>query len=256
MLSKNQIKYISSLKQKKFRKIHNEFIAEGPKIVNELIENNFPVKSIYALRSYLENNERLLKTSGIHLNEINNKELERISTLTTPNGVLAVINIPEFHKSDIDFSKDICLVLENIQDPGNMGAIIRTADWFGVNTIICSEDTVDVYNPKVIQATMGSFARIKVIYHDLEKFLLAVPGNIPVYGASLHGMNIYKTDLTTNGLIITGNESKGISQRIQKYIKQNIKIPDYSLNDKKAESLNASIATALILAEFRRRFSK
>lgn len=251
MISKNQIKYIRSLQQKKYRRLHQEFIAEGPKIVFELIQSDYRIKSIYGTEQFKEEYNNLFEKKSVHIETISEKELKQISTLSTPNQVLSVSEIPDlqFDPSNID---ELVLALENLQDPGNLGAIIRSADWFGINTIICSEDTVDLYNPKVIQATMGSFLRIKVHYVNLEEVLEKLPEEIPVFGTVLNGENIYQAKLDDTGIILIGNESKGISNHLMKSIDKKISIPRQS--DSWTESLNASIAASLVMAEFRRRF--
>lgn len=250
MLSANQIKHIKSLQQKKFRQIHKEFVAEGPKIVSELIKSSFKINKVLYLESLLNQFEKPA-THSVEI--ISKKELDRISGLKTPSGILAVFEIPEqtsFRPDDID---DIVLVLDGIQDPGNMGTIIRTADWFGIKNIVCSQDTVEVFNPKVVQASMGSIARVTVFYQELITILSGAKNKIRVYGTLLEGEDIYSLKLESNSFIVIGNESKGISREVQKFITDRIKIPEYSKGrDTRADSLNASIATALICAEFRR----
>jgi RNA methyltransferase, TrmH family len=254
VLSKNQIKYITSLKQKKFREEHNLFIAEGTKIVSELLTSSIAVKQIYATSEFLRNNKI---ENTIERFEIKANELERISALHTPNEVLAVCEIPTYHLETNTLKDKLTLVLDNIQDPGNLGTIIRIADWFAIEDIICSPTTADIYNPKVVQSTMGSIARIKIHYTDLESFLQSSIINLqlPIYGAVLNGKNIYKSQLPQNALIIIGNESKGISEKLIPFITNEISIPSFSqlkTNTGEAESLNAAIATSIICSEFRR----
>jgi TrmH family RNA methyltransferase len=245
MLSKNTVKYINSLKTNKFRNKYNKFIAEGPKIVGELLRSQFDVESVYAVGQYKS------ITDKTEITEISEQELKRISSLKTPNQVLAVVNIPDT-KTDSDSLKNkLVLVLDDINDPGNLGTIIRSADWFGVRHIICSNNTVDVYNPKVIQATMGSFIRVKTIYTDLNKFFTNLSFTPPVFGALLKGKNIFKMKLPPEGFIIIGNESKGISGNLKQFITHPVMIPSFAQIES-AESLNASVATSIILAEFRR----
>lgn len=255
MLSKNQIKFVNSLKQKKERKELGLFIAEGSKVVLDLINSKIKVKQVYALPDFFNNNLPL----DIEHYQINSSELERISLLTTPHEVVAICEIPN-HILDLSVLKNqLTLVLDNIQDPGNLGTIIRTADWFGIKEIICSNESADVYNPKVVQATMGSIARVKVHYTDLENLFSKEikPQNIQVYGALLEGENIYKKQLSKTGIIVIGNESKGISEKIKTFITDKISIPSFSFHhsnskEDEAESLNAAIATAIICSEFRR----
>lgn len=255
MLSKNQIKYVNSLKQKKFREEHNLFIAEGTKIVPELLVSGISVKQVYATSDFFRNNKI---AATIERFEIKENELERISALMTPNEVLAVCETPHY-QLEIDPLKDkLTLVLDEIKDPGNLGTIIRVADWFGIENIICSNDTVDAFNPKVVQATMGSISRIKVYYTDLVNFLMNQESTFKyqVFGALLEGESIYSKQLPSNGFIIIGNESKGISEKLLPYITGKISIPSFSHYKTvtgEAESLNAAIATSIICSEFRRR---
>ncbi len=251
MLSKNTIKHIHSLKIKKFRDEFYEFIAEGDKLVSELLESNFEIIEIFAVKEWLASHKI---DDNIAITEVTVSELERISNLTTPNMVVALVEIPQSHAiAAADFEK-LILVLDEIKDPGNLGTIIRIADWFGISTIVCSENTVDVYNPKVVQATMGSIARVNVQYTDLTVFFKNIPKNLPVYGTLLNGENIYTQPLSKNGIIIIGNESKGISEAFMPAITQKLYIPSFAENPgNKAESLNASVATAIVCAEFMRR---
>ena len=265
MLSKNQIKFVNSLKQKKFREEHNLFIAEGTKIVSELLNSSIVVKQIFATSDFLRSTNI---TSSIERFEIKETELERISGLSTANEVLAVCEIPEYKISALnsDSLKDkLILVLDDIKDPGNLGTIIRIADWFGIENIVCSKETVDSFNPKVVQATMGSVSRVKVYYIDLVEFikvqttnvtLTGVEGKVHVYGALLEGKNVYNEKLSSEGFIVIGNESRGISEEIQVLITDKLSIPSFShykSGSGEAESLNAAIATSIICSEFRRR---
>ena len=249
-ISKIQIKHVSSLKQSKFRKEFNEFVVEGEKIIDELLESDLEIVSVYGTGEWIENSEAKLQSKNIEYFKVSPKELERISSLKTPNKVLAVVNIPEVLLPQKDDFNDLILVLDKIQDPGNLGTIIRTADWFGIKHIICSENTVDVYNPKVIQSTMGSFLRIITHYTDLENFFKKeVPKDLNIYGALLDGENIYKHRFPGKGILIIGNESKGISDNIAQLVTHRISIPAHPNN--KAESLNASVAAAILMGEFR-----
>lgn len=255
MLSKNQISFVNSLKQKKFREEHLLFIAEGTKIVPELLASDIVVKQIYASSEFLKKTNI---PAGVERFEIKLNELDRISSLSTPNEVLAVCEIPVRSFDGNTFKDKLTLVLDDIKDPGNLGTIIRIADWFGIENIICSNDTADSFNPKVIQATMGSIARINVHYTVLRDFFQKQTTNNkqPVFGALLQGENIYSKQLPTAGFIVIGNESRGISQEIQQLITDKINIPSFShfkQNSGEAESLNAAIATAIICSEFRRR---
>jgi RNA methyltransferase, TrmH family len=255
MLSKNQIKFVNSLKQKKYREEHNLFIAEGAKIVPELLASRIKVKQIFATSDFLRKNKIDNETERF---EIKETELERISTLMTPNEALALCEIPTFELDLETFKDKLTLVLDDIKDPGNLGTIIRIADWFGIENVVCSNETVDTYNPKVVQATMGSIARINVYYVNLTEFFQQQTTNNkqPVLGALLDGENIYSKQLPSSGFIVIGNESRGISEEIQQLITDKISIPsfsNYKQNSGEAESLNAAIAAAIICSEFRRR---
>ena len=241
MLVKQKIKYIQTLGQKKFREKEGLFIAEGPKLVNELLEADaIAVKEVYALKEWVDNNPVL--SANIIITEISEQELEKISQLATPNNVLAIVQQYEV-SGEITTKDSIILALDNIQDPGNLGTIIRIADWFGIKQIVCSLDSADMYNPKVVQSTMGSIARVNVFYTDLKEWLGAQK-NIPIYAASLNGENITIIKKINEGIIIIGNESKGISDEIMKLAKVRITIPAKG----KAESLNAAVATGIILS--------
>src|ERR1017187_1521230 len=256
MLSKNQIKFVNSLKQKKFIQEHNLFIAEGTKIVLELLNSKVVVKQIYATPDFF-------RTTSINKQierfEIKTSELERISVLATPNEALAVCEIPYYELKMDTLTNKLTLVLDDIKDPGNLGTIIRIADWFGIESIICSDETAYAFNPKVVQATMGSIARIKLHYTNLPELFKVQSSKFKVqsFGAVLDGENIYLKQLPTNGFIIIGNESKGISENLLPYITDKISIPSFSHfkkdSSEEAESLNAAIATAIICSEFRRR---
>lgn len=251
MISKNQIKHIASLKLPKFRNEFNEFLVEGEKMVPELFNSTFIVKQIFALEDWISTNRKLIP-KDIALEKVSPKELERISALKTPNKVLAVVCIPEIDLTAIDYSQ-LILVLDKIQDPGNLGTIIRTADWFGIKDIICSKDTVSLYNPKVIQSTMGSFTRVNLHYTALKEVLKAIPKELSVYGSLLEGKSIFQEKLSNKGLIVIGNESQGISKEIQSFLTKKINIPSFAIDSQnQAESLNASLATGIICAEFRR----
>lgn len=241
MLVKQKAKYIQTLGQKKFREQEGVFIAEGPKLVKELLEENAAaIKEIYAVKDWIAENEKLLAKKEV--TEITEPELEKISQLTTPNKVLAIVRQFE-NDADIDVKGRITLVLDGIQDPGNMGSILRIADWFGVEQIVCSNDSADIYNPKVVQATMGSIARVKVFYTDLERWL-AEQKNTRIYATVLEGQDVTGMKKLNEGIIIIiGNESKGISEAVLKLANVKITIPKKG----KAESLNAAVAAGIVL---------
>lgn len=240
MISKNQIKLIQSLKQIKFRREYGLFVAEGKKIVEELIRSDIRVKEIYGVLEWMEEHKELEEKGSIALHRVNQKELERVSNLTTPNQVIAVCYIPKLDLN-VSSSGKVRLALDGIRDPGNLGTIIRTADWFGVNEVICSDDCVDVYNPKVVQATMGSIARIKVFYTDLAEYLSGCGKHI--YATVLDGESIF-TSSVDEGVFVIGNESKGIRQEVLNQATHRISIPSHG----GAESLNASVAAGIVLA--------
>lgn len=244
MLSKAQIKHIQALRRKKQRYSEGLYIAEGNKIVQELLDNNSPVTQIFALGSWIIHNQATLDQSEINYTEVNDKDLKRISTLTTPNEVLAIVTIPT--QVSITESNGLTLILDGVSDPGNMGTIIRTADWFGIKQILCSQDCVDIYNPKVVQATMGSIARINVSYIDLDEHLSKQKG-MPILGMVLNGDDLYQNPLPEKGYLIVGSESHGISNEVLNLITQGLTIPNYG----KAESLNAGMACGIVLSHYR-----
>jgi len=255
LLSSNQVKHINSLKQKKFREIYRQFLAEGSKLVKEILESQYKVLNVYAIADWLKQNEDILLSNQVSFVEVSLGEMERITALSSPSPALAVAEIPEM-TGPPTLINDLVLALDDIRDPGNLGTIIRIADWFGIKTIICSESSVDLYNPKVMQATMGSAFRINIFYTDLKKFLSSLSPEVKIYGTFAQGDSIYSTPLEKQGIIIIGNESSGISNEISLKVTDRISIPAYikdSRHTDHAESLNASIATAIICSEFRRR---
>jgi TrmH family RNA methyltransferase len=246
MLSKSQISLLKSLQHKKDRLEHGLFLVEGYKSVIEFINSPYQMDVIYHTSSFAS---KMLKLSRkINLTEISAAEMEKISGLKTPQGVAALVNIPSWPAlNNAELRQKFAIVLDGLQDPGNMGAIVRTADWFGMGQIICSADTVDVYNPKVVQASMGSLARVKVFYADLAALLPQT--GIPVFGAMLQGENIYHTDFGAEGLILVGNEGNGVRPEIARLITKAVTIPRIG----SAESLNAGIATAIFCSEIARK---
>jgi len=239
MLSKSQAKYIQSLGHKKFRDEEGLFIAEGPKIVNELLmEIPRLVKVVYGTREWMDENRGLPESTNFI--EIKESDLERVSQLATPNKVLAIVQ--KIEPDEIVTAKNLTLVLDTIQDPGNLGTIIRTADWFGIKQIVCSDNSADMYNSKVVQATMGSIARIKMLYTDLPAWLKQQ--RVTIFAAALTGNDIRKMTRLTEGIIVIGNESKGIHPDVMQLAAEKITIPKPG----RAESLNAAVATAIILS--------
>lgn len=240
MLSKNQIKFINSLKKKKFRIQNKLFLAEGIKVVQELLKSNYKVHKIYCTPAYTAN----FFKENIEI--ISENELKSISSFTNPNQILAIFEIPE---DESPKTSGFTLVLDEINDPGNLGTIIRLADWFGVDQIICSPNTVDCFNSKVVQASMGSLARISVVYTELIPYLKKE--NRPIFGALLAGENVYQAALPKEAVLLVGNEANGISENIQTLITHKITIPQFG-KIQQTESLNVATATAILLSEFKR----
>ncbi len=236
MVTKNQIKLISSLQQKKYRKQYGLFFVEGQKVIQELLDSDFILEELFVTEAIFED---IPKRTIISEND-----LKKISALANPNNSLAVFKIPNVEKTE---NNGLIVVLDSVRDPGNLGTIIRLCDWFGIKNLICSEDTVDVYNPKVLQATMGSISRVNVNYLDLKGFLSGT--QLPVFGTFMEGENIYKTNLPQNGIIVLGNEANGISTAIEQTITHKISIPRFG---NPTESLNVATATAIVLSEFKR----
>ncbi len=260
MLSKNKIKFINSLKKKKFRDTHQKFIAEGSKLVSELLKSSFIIDILIATNKWLNSIQNNFPYQVKEIIEVNSDELKKISSLITAQNVIAVVQIPHYTINTDEIINELSLVLDEIKDPGNLGTIIRIADWFGIKNIFCSSDSVDVYNPKVVQATMGAISRVKVHYENLYRFIVRIKkadktgkaGKFPVYGTFLEGNNIYEHSLSSKGLIILGNESKGISKELIPLISQKLFIPRFFREDKTSESLNVSIAAAIVCSEFRK----
>ena len=250
-LSKNRIKYIHSLELKKNRKADHVFLAEGPKTVEDLL-TYFPCRFLIATRKWLSQHKSL-PTDDI--TEVTEEELAKASLLKTPQQVLAVFEQPAEDENNWStlIEQSLCLALDDVQDPGNLGTIIRLADWFGIEHIFCSNNTADAYNPKTIQATMGGIARVRLHYTSLPDVIRSLKKDTPVYGTFLDGKNIYEQELSRNGLIIMGNEGNGISAEIESLVNKKLYIPNYPTNRTTSESLNVAVATAIVCAEFRRR---
>ena len=240
MVSKNQIKFISSLHLKKNRIANQLFIAEGVKVIQELLKSNFILEHLYCTEPIFDKVIPSLKSI------LSESDFKKISALTTPNNCLAVFKIPA---SMPIIEKGLILALDDIRDPGNLGTILRLCDWFGISQVICSEQTVDLYNPKVVQATMGSISRVNVSYVNLKSFL--ENSSLPIFGTFMDGTNVYNENLPSNAIVIMGNEANGISQEIEKTIKNRLTIPRFG-DLQLTESLNVASATAIILSEFRR----
>lgn len=249
MISKNQLKYVRQLEQKKYRKREGLFVAEGVKVVNDLLLRYQP-KMLFATHEYLETHP--LHNATFETIEVSPDELTRLSFQQHPQQVLALFPIPTINYNLSSINNNLSLALDGVQDPGNLGTIIRIADWFGIENIYCSEDTVDAWNPKVVQATMGSISRVNLIYIDLPQMLDNLPPDFPVYGTFLDGKNIYEESLSQEGLVIMGNEGNGISDAVSSRVNRRLLIPDFHQGET-ADSLNVAIATAITCSEFRRR---
>ncbi len=251
MLSKNKIKYIRSLDQKKCRKEENAFLAEGHKLVGELL-GSFRCRLLVAKTEWLEANPDV---SAQEIIEVTQEELEKASLLKTPQDVLAVFEMPQSRFDISEIRGSLSLALDNVQDPGNLGTIIRIADWFGIRHIFCSAGTADAFNPKTVQATMGALARVRLHYCDLKELLCSLDKDTPIFGTFLDGENIFTTELSSYGVIVMGNEGNGISKEIEESVSKKLLIPNYPQGKATSESLNVGAATAIVCAEFRRRMS-
>ncbi len=241
MISKEEVKLIKSLGRKKLRTKERLFIAEGPKVVNDFLDSHYKIKRLFATKDFVP------KKPTHNTQIITQKELDAISLLPNPNQVLGVFEYSEINTDISNLKDELIIALDDIRDPGNMGTLIRIADWFGIRHIICSHSCVDCYNPKVIQSTMGSLVRVSVSYNDLS---IILPKVSTVFGAVLDGENIYKMKLPNTGVILIGNEANGISKDLLCFVANKISIPSFSNG---AESLNAAMAGAIICSEFRRK---
>lgn len=251
MLSQSKLKLIHSLDSKKGRRENGLFVAEGPKVVGDLLAV-IPPRLVVAVRGWLEKAPQLPKETEVV--EVSEAELKKASFLQHPQQVLALFRLPEH--ADVapeDLTGKLTLALDGVQDPGNVGTIIRLADWFGIETVVCSHETADAFSPKVVQATMGSIARVRTAYVDLPAFIRKLPQGFPVYGTLLDGENIYEKQLSAEALIVMGNEGKGISQVVRPLVNERLLIPNWPPGRATAESLNVAIATAITCAEFRRK---
>ena len=254
MISKARIKWIKSLEMRKYRLQYNAFVAEGPKLVGELLPYSAPLY-VAATKEWLAQNNQLLG-AATEVDEVSREELEHASLLRTPQSVLAVMSIPQL--SDINDHSSIpndqlILALDGVQDPGNMGTILRIADWFGIHQIICNKGTADVYNPKCVQSCMGALARVEIYYCSLPELLKSV--QMPIYGTFLDGTDIYGEELSPNGIIVMGNEGNGISGEVARLVNRRLYIPNFPKGSQTTESLNVAVATGIVCAEFRRRMS-
>ncbi|TDN94935.1 TrmH family RNA methyltransferase [Salegentibacter sp. 24] len=239
MVSKSQIKLITSLAQKKYRYKHGLFVAEGFKTISELLSSKFTLNRLFTLEADFG-----LDSNSVQM--LDERELKKISFLKTPQAALALFEIP---KEGSVGDKHLSLALDGVRDPGNLGTIIRLCDWFGITDLVCSRDSVDCFNPKVVQATMGSLARVNIVYRDLKTYL--EKADLPIYGAFMEGKNIYKGKTQSEAILVLGNEANGISTEIEALIDKKISIPRFG-EYKEAESLNVATAAAILLSEFKR----
>lgn len=241
MVTKNQIKLIKSLHQKKNRKEFQLFIAEGVKVIDELLKSSIELEHIYAIEPI----DFEVSTSKFSI--VSFDDLKKMSALSTPSNCLAVFKIPR--QKEIDYN-NLIIALDDVRDPGNLGTIIRLCDWFGIEDIICSKETVDIYNPKVVQATMGSIGRVNIVYGNLPS-LIQLSKDLPVFGTFMNGKNIYTEALPSKGIIVMGNEANGISEEIENLVNNRITIPRFG-KLQQTESLNVAMATSIVLSEFKR----
>jgi TrmH family RNA methyltransferase len=253
MLSKNKIKMIQSLNRKKNRDEMGVFLVEGNKMVEEAIRSDFKVELLVCTPDFAFRQPEITQRAK-EIIETDSESIAKASLLQNPQDALAIICQPKNISQEINLKNHLCLALDFIQDPGNLGTILRIADWYGIDHVICSENTVDVFNPKVVQASMGSIFRTHVIITELSGFIQnATENEIPVYGTFLEGKNIYLETLSSNGIIVIGNEGNGISETIGRLVTQKISIPCFSTNVNKPESLNVATAAAICCSEFRRK---
>ncbi|MDD3875080.1 MAG: RNA methyltransferase [Bacteroidales bacterium] len=252
MISATKIKYIKALKDRKFRSECRQFIAEGPKVVIDLLVNRFEIVELYATPSFIEKNEDVLSMWHINTIPISPKELDRMSHLSAPNEVLAICSMPTY---SIDYNlifNQWSFVLDGVNDPGNLGTIIRIAHWLNIKYLFCSNDTVDVFNNKTIQSTMGSIAHVKVVYIDLVDFLKTALPKISVFGTYMNGQTLYETSFENNGIVVFGNETHGISDKLSQLIQHRITIPRIH-NNIGPDSLNVAVSAAIFGSELLRR---
>ena len=249
MLSKSKIKEISALSYKKFRDESGLFVAEGTKLVLELAQT-FKCKTLIATTFWHNEHNQF---DAIEVIESTEDELRKISNQKSPQGVLAVFEKSKYQLKNEDIFGKLSLALDDVQDPGNLGTIIRVADWFGITDLFCSEHSADIFNPKTVQATMGALARVRCHTVNLVEFLNETKKYLPVYGTFMDGKDIYNETLTPNGIIVMGNEGNGISELVEKQVSKRLSIPNFPKGQQTSESLNVGVATALICAEFRRR---
>jgi len=251
-MTKSEIQLVRSLADKRNRDEHGMFVAEGEKLIGELRASHLRIHKIYAFDGVFDGESSNCANGEIE--RVTPKEMERLSMLKTPNNSLATVEIPRYALDDAGARRNLVLALDDVQNPGNLGTMIRLADWFGIGDIVCSHSSADCFNPKVVQATMGAIIRVRVHYTALDRYLTdAARKGIPVYGTFLEGGNLYDSELTSNGIIVMGNEGRGISPACAASVTHKLFIPPYPANRRGSESLNVSTAAAVVCAEFRRR---
>jgi RNA methyltransferase, TrmH family len=254
MISKTRIRFITSLQNKKVRDAERLFVIEGDKLVKEFLIADVPVKMLLAKPEFIESLLPELTGSVNVIEDVSYNELKQISTLKTPHNALAVVHMPEHKMLISEILNQFCVALDFVQDPGNMGTIIRAAGWFGIKNIVCSMDCVDVYNPKVIQSSMGAILHVNIFYSDLKVlFTSASQKAVPVFGTLLEGESIYSHKLDNKGIILLGNESKGISDELVPFITEKIRIPKFSTASEGIDSLNVGMAASIVFSEFLRK---
>lgn len=253
MLSKNKQKHILLLSKKKNRDKFGVFVAEGHKLVCDILKSDLIPETIIATNNWLTNNKETIH-SPTEIIECTEQEVKKVSALKSPPEVIVVFKQKTEQLLVKSLSEQLCLFLDEVQDPGNLGTIVRIADWFGIKNIICSQNCADIYNPKTIQSTMGAISRVNVFYVDSEVFFNEYKSlQLPIFGTFLDGQNMYKEELNSSGLIVMGNEGKGISKDVEAHVSKRLFIPSYPADTPTSESLNVSVATSIICAEFRRR---
>lgn len=253
MLSKNKIKFIQSLNRKKNRDESGIFLVEGNKMVEEAMHSGFKIELVVCTSAFADQHPQITR----HVSELiitDSESISKASLLQNPQEALAIVSQPPTGLPEMDLEKELCMALDFIQDPGNLGTILRIADWYGINHVVCSENTVDLFNPKVVQASMGAIFRVRTSFTDLEPFIqTAAENNIPVYGTFLEGQNIYQQTLSPHGIVVLGNEGNGISGPISRLVTHKLLIPSFSTHINQPESLNVAIAAAICCSEFKRR---
>lgn len=257
MISKNKIKYIVSLQRKKIRDEEQLYLIEGDKLVREYLLSGIRLRLLAAKPEFTDSLMPEGKVLIEEIDSVNDDDLKQISTLKTPHNAIALVPMPQSKYNPDNILKDLCAALDFVQDPGNLGTIIRSAAWFGINNIVCSVDTVDLYNPKVIQASMGAVLHVEVHYCNLRQFLeKAIEKGVPVYGTLIDGVSIYTSTPGKQGVILLGNESRGISEELMPLISEKIMIPRFNNFKYGIDSLNVSMAASIVFSEFARRGSR